>query len=718
MSKPQEKFSNRLAREKSPYLLQHAHNPVDWYPWSEEAFAKARRENKPIFLSVGYSTCHWCHVMARESFENAEIAAVMNRHFMNIKVDREERPDVDRVYMTFVQATTGGGGWPMSVWLTPDLKPFVGGTYYPPEDHWGQPGFKNVLLQIAEAWTVDRERIVAASADMLDRLRQATASAPTDAVQLERALLDRAYEQIKMSYEPRYGGFSGAPKFPRPSAPDFLLRYYTATGTQDALDMVLLTLRKMADGGMHDHLGGGFHRYAVDERWHVPHFEKMLYDQAQLAITYLDAYQITRKEFFAETARDILDYVRRDMTGKQGSFYSAEDADSDVPGHPGEHAEGAYYVWTYDEIEAILGQRKATIFNERYGVEKNGNVCNDPHGEFPGKNVLIVSRSIKEIAKKFRLPEADAAQELSTSRMHLFEARAGRPRPHRDDKTITAWNGLMISAFARAYQVLGNEAYLTAATAAAAFIRGKLYNPDQGILLRRYRDGHAAIEGYADDYAFLIHGLLDLYEASFDVAHLSWAIELQKKQNALFWDDQGGGYFSTTGQDNMILLRMKESYDGAEPSPNSVALLNLSRLAQMTDSATCREKADRTLAGFRPTLTATPHAIPRMAAAFDFLLNKPRLIVIAGTPGAPDTQALLRAAHGPFVPNKIILLADGGVGQETLARHLAFIEDIRMLDGKATAFVCEDYVCKLPIVAPALLRAELECIGNVRRESL
>ncbi len=702
------KSFNRLIGEKSPYLLQHVRNPVDWYPWGMAAFAKARKEDKPIFLSVGYSTCHWCHVMARESFANEEIAAVMNRHFVNVKVDREERPDVDKVYMAFVQATTGGGGWPMSVWLTPDLKPFIGGTYYPPDDRWGRPGFKNMLLRIAEAWEQDQARIHDASSQVLERLRQATTTISDHAAALDSEVLEKAYQAIKASFDSVHGGFGDAPKFPRPSVPDFLLRYYARSDTKDALDMALFTLRKMADGGMHDHLGGGFHRYSVDERWHVPHFEKMLYDQAQLASTYLDAYQITREDFYADVARDILDYVRRDMTGGQGQFYSAEDADSDVHDRPGEHAEGAFYVWKHDEIEAILDPQEAALFNDRYGIENNGNVREDPHGEFSGQNILIVTRSVKELARKYGLSETEVEHALSISRTRLCEARAARPRPHLDDKTLTAWNGLMISAFARAYQALGNEEYLAAAAAAAVFVHENLYDQDQGTLLRRYRDGHAAIEGYADDYSFLVQGLLDLYEASFDIVHLMWATELQNKQNDLFWDADGGGYFSTSDQDNTILLRIKEGYDGAEPSPNSVALLNLSRLAQMTDSEKYRNQADQILAAFHRTLSTAPHAMPRMMVATDFHIDKPMQIVIAGKPGAPDTQALQRAAHGPFVPNKIVLLADGGSGQETLARYLQFMKDIWMTDGKATAFVCKDYVCKLPIVEPDRLRAVLE----------
>lgn len=397
-TKAPHQYTNRLIDEKSPYLLQHAHNPVDRYPWGKEAFEKARRENKPIFLSVGYSTCHWCHVMERESFENEEIAQILNEHFVPIKVDREERPDVDSVYVSYVQATTGGGGWPMSVWLTPDLKPFLGGTYYPPEDKWGRPGFKSILRRIADAWASDRDKIVASAADTLDRLREATSTVRAAGSTLDPGLLHSAYVQIKASYDPRHGGFGDAPKLPRPSALDFMLCYYARTGTQDALDMTLRTWRAMAAGGMHDQLGGGFHRYSMDERWHVPHFEKILYDQGQLAATYLDAYTISKDPFYADVARGILGYVRRDMTGPEGQFYSAEDADSDIPGRPGEQAEGAFYVWEQREIVHALGREAADVFAFHYGMEPKGNAPDDPQGEFRNKNILIVRHAIEETA--------------------------------------------------------------------------------------------------------------------------------------------------------------------------------------------------------------------------------------------------------------------------------------------------------------------------------
>ncbi len=688
--------TNRLAAEKSPYLLQHAHNPVDWYPWGEAAFEKARKEEKPIFLSVGYSTCHWCHVMERESFENDGIARILNEHFVSIKVDREERPDIDRVYMTYVQATTGSGGWPMSVWLTPDLKPFFGGTYFPPEDRWGRPGFSTLLNRIATAWREDRVGIETSADTVTRQLRHFTSAKADAGVELERSLLDAGASEIQASYDPRFGGFGGAPKFPRPVTLNFLLRTHARTGGKESLDMSLFTLRKMAEGGMHDQLGGGFHRYSVDEFWHVPHFEKMLYDQAQLAGSYLDAFQLTHDPFYADVARDILEYVRRDLTGPEGEFYCAEDADSPRPGHPGESVEGAFYVWEQAEIEAVLGPSTAAIFGHHYGVEPKGNAPSDPQGEFRNQNILIVRHTPEETAAEFEKSSAEIREILAAARSQLIEVRNRRPRPRRDDKALTAWNGLMISAFARAAQVLDEPRYLVAARQAATVIQTRLTDKETGGLLRRYRAGEAAIPGFVDDYAYAIQGLLDLYEASFEVSWLTWAMELQEKQNALFWDPADGGYFSTAGQDPNLLFRMKDDHDGAEPSPNSVAALNLLRLSQMTDNPAWREKAENLFSVFGAQMQKAPSSMPQMLVALEFHLATPRQIVIAGKAEAPDTQALLKEVHARFLPNKILLLADGGEGQEALAAHMEFLRDIEPINGQATAYVCENSVCQLP----------------------
>src|SRR5213080_1710623 len=695
--------TNRLAHEKSPYLLQHAHNPVDWYPWGDEAFAKARRENKPIFLSVGYSTCHWCHVMAHESFESEEVAAIMNREFVNIKVDREERPDVDRVYMTFVQATTGGGGWPMSVWLTPDLKPFVGGTYFPPEDRYGQPGFKKVLERIAAAWKQDHEKIAGQGARIVEALREAQTAQPAAAEKIDAKILDAAYEQFSRSFDARDGGFGSAPKFPRPVTLNFLSRFYARDPKSDsgrhALEMDLFTLRKMAAGGMHDHVGGGFHRYSVDRYWHVPHFEKMLYDQAQLASAYLDAFQITQDRQYADAARDILDYVARDITSKDGGFFSAEDADSLFEHGKPEHGEGAFYIWTKKEIDTALGNA-AEIFDFHYGVQSHGNAPegSDPQDEFRGKNILIERHTIAETAQHFQKREDAVRDLLKQSREKLFAVRSKRPRPHLDDKIIAAWNGLMISAYARAAQVLDEPHYLEDATRAADFVRAHLWDDSEKTLYRSYRDGRSDIEGFADDYAFVIHGLLDLYEASFDIEWLKFAIELQETQDRLFFDGKNGGYFSTSGKDESVVLRMKDDNDSAEPAASSVAAHNLLRLAQIRDKKQWEERAEKTIGAFRTTLSRFPSAMPQILVALDFSSRKPRQIVIAGKKDAPETKALLSEVHRHFLPTTILLLADGAEGQKYLGEDLEAIDRMSMVDEKPAAYVCENFTCKAPVI--------------------
>ena len=698
---PTPAFTNRLAHEKSPYLLQHQHNPVDWYPWGEEAFEKARREHKPIFLSVGYSTCHWCHVMAHESFENPDTAKLMNENFVNIKVDREERPDVDRVYMTYVQASTGGGGWPMSVFLTPELKPFYGGTYFPPADRYGRAGFPTVLQRIADAWKNEHEKVVETANDAIKALGEASAAGPAESGAPGKEAITLCLNQLTRSFDDDLGGFGGAPKFPRPVTLNLLFRIAAREGRDSrdgkaALGMALLTLQKMADGGMHDQLGGGFHRYSVDKFWHVPHFEKMLYDQAQLASAYLDAFQITHDPVYEKTARDIFDYVRRDMTEPAGGFYSAEDADSLLEKDRPEHAEGAFYVWTKDEIVQALGEDDAAIFCRFYGVEAAGNAPegSDPQGEFHGKNILIQRLPLATAAKFFRKSEADLSADLAAWREKLLALRDQRPRPHLDDKIITAWNGLMISAFARGAQILDDPQYLGSAQKAAHFIREHLWK--NGQLLRSYREGASEVGGFCDDYAALIQGLLDLYEADFDIAWLQWAIELQAKQDALFLDTEHGGYFSVTKDAPNILLRMKEDYDGAEPSPNSVAALNLLRLTQITGQKDYTDRATAILHAFADQLSRAPTALPQMLVALDSSLAKPRQIVIAGPPAAEATRALLREVHKHYIPDKIVLLADGGPGQQWLAERLEFLKTVTPLEGHPAAYVCRDFVCQLP----------------------
>jgi uncharacterized protein YyaL (SSP411 family) len=725
--------TNRLAKEKSPYLLQHAHNPVDWYPWGAEAFEKAKKENKPIFLSVGYSTCHWCHVMERESFSDEAVAKLVNENFVPVKVDREERPDVDRIYMAFLQATTGGGGWPMNVMLTPDLKPFFGGTYFPPEDKDGLPGLKKVLARVHEVWETRHDEVVKSAESITESIGKIAAGKGDDAADgkspsgkspdgngpdgkaagapaVDEVLLMRGADRLAASFDARFAGFGAAPKFPEPANLDFLFRYAHRTGDAKAQEMALRTLSAIARGGVRDELGGGFHRYSTDRRWFLPHFEKMLYDQAQLAGRYLDAYQFTQDEFFGDVARDTLDYVLRDMTGPDGQFYSAEDADSARdPSRPHEKAEGAFYVWRAEEIQKVLGPEAAEVFSFHFDVAPAGNVPEgqDPRKEFPGQNVLYAAHSVGETATKFAKPIEQMGSLLDESRKKLLDARSARPRPHRDDKTIVAWNGLMISTLARAGPTLKEPRYTAAAARAATFVREKLYDPQTHTLSRIWRESTGGVPGFLDDYAFFTQASLDVYEATLDVQWLRLALDLQHRQDALFEDKEAGGYFSTSGADKSVLLRVKDDQDGAEPAGNSVAAFNLLRLAQMTGDAEMGKKARKVFTAYAARLNDSPTAFPQMLAAVDFSLSKPRQIILAGDPAAKDTAAMLAEVYAHYLPNRIVLAADGREGQAFLTGRLEVLKEIKPVDGRATAYVCENYACQQPTNDVAVLRKQL-----------
>ena len=703
---------NRLAQERSPYLLQHAHNPVDWYAWNDEAFAKARSEDKPIFLSIGYSTCHWCHVMEHESFENPQIAELLNRDFVSIKVDREERPDVDRVYMSFVQATTGQGGWPMTVFLRPDLKPFFGGTYFPPASRWGRPGFADLVGEIARVWRSDRSRVNEAAEELTERLKAVTGGVSESEV-ADAPALEAAVSQFAAGFDQRRGGFGDAPKFPRPSELLFLLREYARSGSQQALHMVTRTLHAMATGGMRDHIGGGFHRYSVDGDWRVPHFEKMLYDQAQLVLAYLEAAQATGDDFFATVAEDTLRYVLRDMTSPEGAFYSAEDADSVPPDqtqHPRPHkTEGAFYVWTDAEIDEVLGD-DAAIARRRFGIEPGGNAPADPQGEFIGKNLLYIAQPISDIATRSDLSQAAVGEALDRIRARLFEARKSRPRPHLDDKVLTAWNGLMIAACARAGRVLPQRAesasYTRAAERAAGFIRQTLWRANDRTLLRRYRDGEAAIPAYAEDYAYLIWGMLELFQATGDADSLRWAIELQGRQDELFWDEQDGAWFSTTGTDPSVLLRLKEDYDGAEPAASSVSALNVLVLAHLTGDDRYRHKAERTLARYGPRAGAAARVIPMMMCALSHWHSPSMQVVIVGGAHAEAVRLLEQEVAGHYLPFAVHIPVDPDRHQQALKELLPFVDGMQPHGGGA-AYVCRGFTCKQPVSSADALRAEL-----------
>ena len=703
---------NRLSRERSPYLLQHASDPVDWFPWSEEAFAKARQEEKPIFLSIGYSTCHWCHVMEHESFENPAIAGVLNEHFVSIKVDREERPDVDRVYMTFVQATTGSGGWPMSVWLTPDLEPFFGGTYFPPDSRWGRPGFVDLLEHISQTWREDEHKVRESAASITERLRGAAREQASASVPNAHAL-SRAVQQFEQAFDSTYGGFGSAPKFPRPSELLFLLREHARTGSMEARKIALATLSGMALGGMRDHIGGGFHRYSVDPAWRVPHFEKMLYDQAQLVLAYIEAAQASRSRVYLDVAEDTLRYVMREMTDEGGGFYSAEDADSIPPeqqGHPDAHkSEGAFYLWTAREVDELLG-RDAEIVKRHFGIEPDGNAPIDPQKEFVGKNLLYVAQSEDALTRDMGLAADEPREALGRARLTMFRSRLGRPRPHLDDKVLTSWNGLMIGAFARAARAVGGYApdrsaadlYREAARRAATFLHDRMWDPASRTLLRRFRDGHAEIDGYAEDYAYLIFGLLELFQADPDPRWLGWAIELQRRQDELFWDEAEAGWFSTTGRDPTVLLRLKEDYDGAEPTASAVSVLNLLVLTHLVEDSDWPVRIERTLRLFGPRLEQTGRAVPMMAAALSAFTAGLHQIVIVGDEGAE----LERAVESRYLPFAIVLRLRRDQ-QEALARLMPWVAAMHATDGQPVAYVCREFSCQAPARSVSALEAQL-----------
>ena len=706
---------NRLAAEQSPYLLQHAGNPVDWYPWGAAAFARARNEDKPIFLSVGYSTCHWCHVMEHESFEDPAIAALLNEHFVSVKVDREERPDVDRVYMTFVQGTTGSGGWPMSVWLTPDLKPFYGGTYFPPTSRWNRPGFIDVLRELHRAWTSQRDRIERSADSVTEQLRQSVLHGASQAVP-GADVLAPIVKQFRSAYDTRHGGFGGAPKFPRPSELLFLLREHARTGDTDARDMVLNTLQAMALGGMRDHVGGGFHRYSVDAGWRVPHFEKMLYDQAQLVLACVEATQVSGDRFFLDVAEDTLRYVMREMTDPHGGFYSAEDADSVPPEHahsPDQHKmEGAFYLWRSDEVDQLFAAETAAIVKGRFGIQESGNAPSDPQQEFTGKNLLYVAKSTTELATDSGLNEDAVATLLEQGRLTLFRARLSRPRPHLDDKVLTAWNGLMIAAFARTARVLratDDDAvaafpYLDAARRAARFLKDTMWRADSRTLLRRYRRGHAAIEGYAEDYAFVVSGLIELFQADPQAEWLAWAVELQNRQDELFWDEKAGGWFSTTGEDDTVLMRMKEEYDGAEPAPSSVSALNVLTLSQLQHNPEWDARLRRTFGLFAARLNEMGRGVPMMAAALSAHVAGLTQVVITGTgPAAIDLNRTASAAYRPFT----IVLALTSEMRAQLGAAMPWLASMRDVDGQPAAYLCRNFTCGLPVTSPEALDQQL-----------
>jgi uncharacterized protein YyaL (SSP411 family) len=695
--------TNHLVNETSPYLLQHAHNPVNWYPWGDESLSVAEKENKPIFLSIGYSACHWCHVMEKESFENKKIAEILNSHFISIKVDREERPDLDEIYMAAVVAISGSGGWPMTVFLTPALKPFYGGTYFPAEDKWGRIGLKNLLVRISEFWHDEQSRHrLLQDAELLSQniKQQISIALPIDEqAAFGKELLTNATRQLKDSFDKEWGGFSRAPKFPPSNAISFLLRDYHYTGSSHSLEMAVLTLDKMCQGGMYDHLAGGFHRYSVDPIWLVPHFEKMLYDNAQLAMVYTEAYQVTGNEKHARIAQETFDYEMTYMTDDTGAVYSAEDADS-------EGKEGIFYLWKREELDPILGKNDAEIFSSYYSVKRNGNFSShEPYHQ--GLNILHIRKSLEALAREYNREEGDLELALSSMRKKLLKARDKRVRPGLDDKIITSWNALMISAYARGYQVFEDERYLNAAEKAASFLIDRMQTED-GKLLRTSRKGQSKLHAYLEDYAYTARALIDLYEAAFNEKWLFQAEELAEEMITQFWDEKSAGFFNTSSLHKNLIVRTKSMNDSVMPSPVGVATETLFRLSVLLDRKGYRKKTQRVLMAHLPYMEKAPQGYLTLLSSINFLLDPPKEIAIAGKRDSEDTQRLLRTIHDFFIPHRIMAFVDPESPEASrLYEKIPLLAGRKLVDGKAAAYVCENFACKLPVTSPKELIIQL-----------
>jgi uncharacterized protein YyaL (SSP411 family) len=686
-----EKHQNKLINENSPYLLQHADNPVDWYPWGEEAFEKAKKEDKPIFLSIGYSTCHWCHVMEHESFEDEQVAKLLNETFVCIKVDREERPDVDDVYMTVCQMMTGSGGWPLTIFMTPDKIPFFAATYIPKENRFGRPGLMDIVPRIEDMWNQQRDQLLASANKVRDALSQVSDSASgfNDLVEdLRQEVLKEAYGQFQRSFDSRYGGFGGPPKFPTAHNLMFLLRYWKRTGDKQALQMVETTLQKMRQGGIFDHIGYGFHRYSTDQEWLVPHFEKMLYDQAILAMAYTETFQATGKEFYKETAEEIFTYVLRDMTNSRGGFYSAEDADS-------EGEEGKFYVWTENEIRNVLDKDEADLFVKVYNVKSDGNFQEEATQRTTDANILHLNTPINEIADELNIRLSELKEKLEFGRKKLFKVRENRVHPLKDDKILTDWNGLMIAALAKAGRAFNAARYSNAAQKAAEFIVENMRD-QKGNLYHRYRNGEAGINGYLDDYAFLIWGLLELYETTFNASYLQTVLELNKITLKQFWDETNRGFYFAGDDAEKLLVRKKEVYDGAIPSGNSVMMLNLIRLARITGDVKLENKANLISRTFSSQITRNPNIYSMLLSAFSFAIGPSYEVVIVGDPKAANTKKMLTMLNQKFISNKVVLFIANNQKQAEISNLAEFAQDFISIDGKATAYVCSNFQCELP----------------------
>jgi hypothetical protein len=693
---------NHLKNESSPYLLQHAKNPVDWYAWSEEAFNKAKEEDKPIFLSIGYSTCHWCHVMAHESFEDQAVAKLLNETFISIKVDREERPDIDKIYMTACQLLTGSGGWPLTIIMTPEKKPFIAGTYFPKETRFGRLGLKDLIKQVKKLWNEKREDLLLQSERIINAIDETSDAAPGEI--LGHQILKSTYNRLAMAFDSKRGGFRKSPKFPTPHNLLFLLRFWKRTGNEEALQMVEKTLTEMRKGGIYDHIGYGFHRYSTDEYWLVPHFEKMLYDQALLIIAYSETYQATGNKLYAETAREIITYVLRDMTSPEGGFYSAEDADS-------EGEEGKFYVWSEAEIKKILNQKDFEILVETFNIKESGNYFEESTRRKVGKNILYLTEPLSELAVRFEMTQEELKMKIENIKKRLFEFREKRIHPQKDDKILTDWNGLMIAALSIAGRVLNEPNYLDVAKKSFDFIFSNLYSKKDR-LLHRYRNGKAEINAYIDDYAFLSWGLLELYQSTYDINYLKKALKLNKHLINHFWDTNIGGFYFTPDYSEELIVRQKEIYDGAIPSGNSVAMLNLLKLSYITGDIEFERKADILNRTFAENVRNNPAAYTQLMIAIDFAVGPSYSVVISGEKGSNENKEFTDKMREQYIPNIVIMFRDTIEVPPKIDKYSNFVQYFNMINNKTTAYVCFNKTCKPPTNSPETFLEYLKSSWN------
>ncbi|MFZ1281502.1 MAG: thioredoxin domain-containing protein [Ignavibacteriaceae bacterium] len=680
------KNTNKLINEKSPYLLQHAYNPVNWFPWSDEAFEKAKQEDKPIFLSIGYSTCHWCHVMEKESFEDDEVAKLMNDTFISIKVDREERPDIDGIYMSVCQMITGSGGWPLTIVMTPDKKPFFTGTYFPKQNRFNRIGMIELIPKLKDIWLNRKEEVLNSAEEITTSLKQQNIN--SQFAEIDETVLDKAYKDLLERFDDTYGGFGKAPKFPTPHNLLFLLRYHKKKNESKALELVEKTLTEMRRGGIYDHIGFGFARYSTDQHWLVPHFEKMLYDQAMLVMAYTETYLVTKNTFYKNTAEEILEYVLRDMTHPEGGFFSAEDADS-------EGEEGKFYLWHEEELRNILNKEESDFAIKTFNVSENGNWVDESIGTKPGTNILHLDKSNKELAEEFNCTEEEFVNKLGNIRKKLFEFRKNRIHPHKDDKILTDWNALMISAFAKAAQTFNNNLYADAATKAYSFIE-KYLTDKEGKLIHRFRDGESGLPAHIDDYAFMINALIDLYETTFEIKYLKRAIELNEILIKEFWDEYNGGFYFTSKQSEKLLTRQKDVYDGAIPSGNSYELLNLIKLTRLTAITDLENKASELVKYFSGYISRSPSAFTMFICGLDFLYSSSSEIIIVSETADNSFISGISFIRSFFNPNKVLLVKNDSNSSE-LNNIFPFTADMKLKNNKTTFYVCRNYTCNNPV---------------------